>query len=260
MKMSMESKVGSLCDMKERNKVLNRKKDLENYIMHRRLNWRSTVNPLEAFAEEAKEDLKNMKCNVKKRKKIRRCWNCSTIGHLKDFCPEIKCYWCFQFGHTKRKCQYYLLVQIQKSLNQNQRHHMKSQKYAHNLIERLNSIQVVREENKVLIEYEKRVIGEFIGDPIKIEDIKKIHEEDTRNIEKKINRDLKLENIKHRLNPKMFYQCKCEGNVFDYNDFLRHTSTEHKGIIPKGTSYNLLPFREMVLFYDEDDFLLVING
>jgi len=52
--------------------------------------------------------------NVRKRKRVQKCWNCKNVGHVKRNCklliilhPKIdkrKCYLCLQKGHLSYNC------------------------------------------------------------------------------------------------------------------------------------------------------------
>ena len=49
-----------------------------------------------------------------KRKSRKRCWNFKIAGHLRNYCPYIRCFHCQRLGHVKA---IYHIYRIDKQLN-----------------------------------------------------------------------------------------------------------------------------------------------
>lgn len=238
---------GFLLRKEIRNEMI-RKKQLEDYLITRRLNPYQTKQ--EAPAEE-KEEKKKPKTETftpqeRKQKNI-RCWNCKEVGHKKNFCYTTKCFNCGKKGHMKKHCLF-LLVPLIKKMDRT----AKTEGLVENLKNRLKELEFKNIKNRVFALDHQVLIGEYTGPtPINEQDLKSTFNIPSDRLSQTLRSSSKRKDLLH---PKLLTQC-CDGEVRTVTDLEEHNKIKHGGYFQKGLHFNIPQLQLWLDWKDDEDFL-----
>ena len=254
-----KTKTTELTESKVTKRLSVRKAHLENEIMNRRLPWRKASED-ECCNKRAEMNMDSESPNKPGDKGKRRwptnpkCWRCGYRGHMKDFCPNSKCYFCWRYGHIKKNCLYFLLLQLQKPERTRKN---PSVKPVPNIEARLENVHLMPTNKKEeYIVYDREwPLGVYIGPTSKTSDLRRSFNVPPDNLEIKARKSIPVKKIEANMHQNLLCQCVCNGEVYFKEDFKQHSLKNHGGYVLRGSHFNLLPIRNWVNWYDEDDFL-----